>query len=123
MRNSINIINNDQLSTLLKEMPEAATNELVSAIKKEFHIQFNKEISITDDSMAVEIWGHVFAGRFADAIKAITPGSLADSLAEKISQHCEVINIGEKGHDNNRILWDLLAPFKPAISLLLPAII
>ena len=119
-QNKIAIINNGQLSALLKEMPEAATDELVSAIKKEYCTQLDKDFNVKDASIAVEIWGHVFAEKFADAIKAITPIKLVDSLAEKISSHCEVINIGEKDNDHNRFIWDALAVFKSAIAALLP---
>ncbi len=100
-------------------MPETATDELVSAIKKEFRIQFNKEFDVADNSLAVEIWGHVFAEKFANAIKKIIPGKLTDSFAQKISLHCEEINIGKKDNDSNRIIWDWLAVFKPAIAAML----
>jgi hypothetical protein len=117
--NSIAIINDGQLLALIAEMPEAATDELVSAIKGEFHAQFSREFGVTDDSMVVEIWGHVFAERFANAVKAITSVKLVDELAEKICMHCEVINIGRKDHDNNRFVWDWLAGFKPIIAAML----
>lgn len=100
-------------------MPEAVTDELVLALKKEYHVRFNKDFGVTDASMAVEIWGHVFAEKFADTVKAIAPVKLVDELAEKISLHCEVINIGEKKHDRNRIVWDWLAAFKPALGAML----
>jgi hypothetical protein len=115
----VDIINDEQLSGLVTKMPEAATDELVSAIKKEYHDLFNKDFDVTDASMAVEIWGHVFAERFADAVKDIAPVKLVSSLAEKISAHCEVINIGKNDHDSNRIIWDWLAAFKPAIAAIL----
>ena len=114
--NMIDILSDNQLFELVTQMPEAATDELVSAIKKEYHIQFNRDYSVSDPSMAVEIWGHVFAEEFADAVKKITSVKLVDELAEKIAEHCEVINIGEKGHDYNRIVWDMLAPFKSEIA-------
>ena len=117
----IDIINDKQLSDLVTEMPEAATDELVSAIKKEYHERFDKDFEVTDASMAVEIWGHVFAEKFADVVKNIAPVKLVDSLAEKISAHCKVINIGMKDHDNNRFIWDWLAAFKPAIAAILVA--
>ena len=117
--NRIGIISDGQLLSLVTEMPEAATDELVSAIKKEFHAQFNKDFDVSDASMAVEIWGHVFTEKFADTVKEIAPIKLVNSLAEKISSHCEVINIGRKDHDRNRIVWDLLAAFKPAIAAVL----
>ena len=117
--NRIGIISDGQLLSLVTEMPEAATDEFVSAIKKEFHTRFNKDFEVTDASMAVEIWGHVFAEKFADTVREIVPVKLVNSLAEKISSHCEVINIGRKDHDRNRIVWDMLAAFKPAIAALL----
>ena len=117
--NRICIIGDADLVALVTEMPEAATDELVSAIKKEYHDLFNKDFDVTDASMAVEIWGHVFAERFADAVKDIAPVKLVNSLAQKISAHCEVINIGKKDHDNNRIIWDWLAAFKPAIAAII----
>lgn len=117
--NKIGIKSDEQLSALVTEMPEAATDELIGAIKNEFYLQFNKDFGVDDDSMAVEIWGHVFTERFADAVKALSPVKIVDDLAERISSHCEVINIGKKEHDRNRFVWDLLATFKPAIAMML----
>jgi len=117
--NRINILTDGQLVTLVTEMPRAATDELVSAIKKEYQVQFNKDFDVADASMAVEIWGHVFAGKFADKIKKLVPVKPVKSLAKKISSHSEVINIGTKGHDRNRFVWDWLAPFKRVIAAIL----
>jgi len=117
--NNIAIISDEQLLSLINEMPEAATDELVSAIKKEFHTLFNKEFGVKDASIAVEIWGHVFAEKFASTVKSISDIKPVDALAEKICLHCEVINIGEKHHDNNRFIWDCLAPFKQIIASML----
>jgi len=118
-KNSVAIISDGQLSSLVTEMPESATDELVSLIKKEFNAQFNKDFGVGNASMAVEIWGHVFAEKFANAVKTISPANFIDELAEKICLHCEVINIGEAHHDNNRFVWDWLAPFKPVIAAML----
>lgn len=117
--NRICIKSDEQLLGLVTQMPEAATDELIAAIKKEFYLQFNKDFGVDDNSMAVEIWGHVFTERFAEAVKALSPVKIVDDLAEKISSHCEVINIGKKEHDRNRFVWDLLATFKPAIAVML----
>jgi len=69
----------------------------------------------------VEIWGHVYAEDFAAAIKQLSTLSFIDNIAEKIIDHCEIIDIGEAGHDNNRFIWDRLASFKSMIAKLLPA--
>ena len=117
--NMIDILSDKQLFELVAGMPEAATDELVSAIKKEYLTRFNRDFGVSDNSMAVEIWGHVFAEEFADAVKKITSVKLVDEVAEKIIEHCEVVNIGERGHDYNRILWDTLAPLKSEIAAML----
>src|SRR5690348_617315 len=87
--NSIEIINDTQLAELVSETRGDATDDLVAAIKKEYHEHFNKDFNVTDASMAIEIWGHVFAEKFADTVKAISPVKLVDELAEKITSHCE----------------------------------
>jgi hypothetical protein len=118
-KNSINILSDELLTALVTEMPEAATEELVAAIKSEFRERFKREFEVADASMAVEIWGHVFAGKFANAVKAIAHLKFVDELAEKICLHCEVINIGEKDHDSNRFFWDSIAPFKNILASLM----
>lgn len=117
--NRVCIISDENLAALVTEMPEAATDELVNLIKEKFHARFNKDLGIANASMAVEIWGHVFAEKFADAVKVITPLKFVNALAEKIYLHCEVINIGNKDHDRNRFVWDWLAAFKPALAAML----
>ncbi|MFT4153924.1 hypothetical protein [Parafilimonas sp.] len=116
---SIGIVSNDQLLKLVKDLPEDATAELISAIKKEFNAQYNKPFNVSDNSITVEIWAHVFAEQFACAIKQLTTIRLVNDIAQKISAHCKIINIGERGHDNNRFVWDMLSNFKPAIRKLL----
>lgn len=118
-KNRIGIVNNDQLAALVSGIGNNTTEELVSAIKKEYSRLFNKEFNVSDDSIVVEIWGHIYADKFADAVKSISPIKLVDELADKISARCEMINIGEKGYDSNRFVWDLLAPLKSAIAAIL----
>jgi hypothetical protein len=93
--------------------------KLLPAISVCFVLNSIKEFGVTNASMSVEILGHVFAEKFANAVKTITQVKLVDDLAEKICSRCEVINIGEKDHDNNRFIWDWLAAFKPVIAAML----
>ena len=118
-QHKVKITNNDQLNALLATGTEAATDALVAAIKQEFKKSNNREIDISSASMAVEIWGHVYTEKFATAIKYLSRLSLIDGIADKIVEHCEVIDIGESGRDNNRFVWDTLAPFKSMIAKLL----
>jgi hypothetical protein len=81
--NGIAILNDEELFALITEMPEAATDEFVFALKSEFYQRFNKDFGVANASIAVEIWGHVFADKFADAVKAITSCKIFEGLAEK----------------------------------------
>jgi len=119
-QHKVKLTNNDQLAALLANNTEAATDELVAAIKTAFQRQNNRELDISNASMAVEIWGHVYAESFAAAVKSLSPFGFVDSLADKIIGHCAVIDMGEPGRDNNRFIWDRLASFKSNIAGLLP---
>jgi len=118
-QHKVKLTNNDQLNALLATNTEASTDALVAVIKQEFKKNNNREIDISSDSMAVEIWGHVYTEKFATAIKYLSRLSIIDGIAEKIVDHCEVIDMGEAGRDNNRFVWDTLAPFKSMIAKLL----
>ena len=117
--NALRIINDNSLQELLVKGGKAATDELVSGIKKQYFQLFNIEFKVSDASMSVEIWAHVFADKFAESIKRISSINFIDKIAEIIIRHTEIIDMGEKGHDENRFVWDALAPFKAQISGLL----
>ena len=116
----IRITNDDQLSTLLAHKTETVTLNLVNAIKEAYKNLYKQELDISDASMCVEIWGHVYTDKFAEAIKSISSLDFIDKLAEKIIERCEVIDIGESSRDGNRFFWNALVPLKSAIAALLP---
>ena len=116
---AIKIYNDDALSSLLSNNADAATEELIACIKKEYFKLFNIDFNVSDASIAIEIWAHVYAEKFAESVKNFSSVNLVDKLAEKIMHHAEIIDIGEKGHDENRFVWDGLAGFKPVIAGLL----
>ena len=116
---AIRIYNNADLSGLLKENAEVSTDELIIHLKKEYFKLFNTDFKISSNSIAVEIWAHVYAEKFAKAVNSFSSIEFIDKIAEKIIHHAEVIDIGEHGHDDNRFVWDALAHLKPAIAKLL----
>jgi hypothetical protein len=116
---AIKIFNSDALSSILAQNTEATTQKLVDSVKTEYLKLFNVDFDVSDNSMAVEIWAHIYAEKFAEAVKNFSSISFVDKIAEKIMQHTEVIDIGERGHDDNRFVWDGLAVFKSAIAGLL----
>jgi hypothetical protein len=116
----IRIKNNDALTNLLACDTEAVTDELVLEIKKQYQTLFNKDFNVADKSIAVEIWAHVYIEKFADAVATLTSINFIDTLAEKIIERCEIIDIGESGYDDNRFVWDNLTYLKSTIAKLLP---
>lgn len=116
---AIKIYNDDELSILLQNDAEELTSQLVNRIKVEYYKLFNTEFSVSNDSMSVEIWAHVYAEKFAEAIKHFSSVKLIDAFAEKIIQHADEIDIGEKGHDENRFVWDALQAFKSSVAKIL----
>jgi hypothetical protein len=113
----IRITNDDELIALLAHDTEAATGELITAIKVRYQEEFGKELKVSDKSMAVEIWAHVYVEKFAKAIASLR---ITRKLADAIIRRCEIIDIGEWGHDQNRFVWNALSIFKPLIAALLP---
>jgi len=116
---AIKVFNTDSLSAIIAENTEATTQKLIDSIKKKYFKLFNVDFEVSDSSMAVEIWAHIYAEKFAEAVKDFSAVNFIDKAAEKIMHHAEVIDIGERGHDDNRFVWDALAVFKPAIAGLL----
>ena len=121
VEHAIRITNDDELLSLLATDTEAATEELITKIAEQYYSIFHTRFAVSEASLAVEIWGHVYVDKFADVVKTISPFNLIDKLADKVMHFCDVIDIGEVGHDNNRFVWDGLAPFKSVIAHLLPA--
>ncbi len=119
-QHKVKLTNDAQLTALLANNTEASTDALVAAIKQEFRNIHGKDIDISNASMAVEIWGHVYTESFAAAIKSLSSFGFIDSIADKVIDKCEVIDMGESGRDNNRFVWDTLAKFKSKIAGLLP---
>jgi hypothetical protein len=113
----IRITNDDELIALLAHDTEAATGELITTIKVRYQEEFGKELKVSDKSMAVEIWAHVYVEKFAKAIASLR---ITRKLADAIIRRCEIIDIGEWGHDQNRFVWNALSIFKPLIAALLP---
>ena len=116
---AIKIFNDDELSSALEQNTESITDELVSNIKSAYLNVFNCDFEVSDASIAVEIWAHMYAEKFAEAVKSFSSLKLIDDVADKILHHAEIIDIGERGHDDNRFVWDSLAALKSPIAALL----
>lgn len=116
----VRITLDDELTGLLKQNTQNITAELVTKAKTNYYQIFNKDFDVSDESMIVEIWAHVYVEKFAEILKSLSLFHIIDSITNKIIERCEVIDIGEHGYDDNRFVWNSLSHFKSAIALLLP---
>ncbi len=117
---AVRITTDNELEELLRNDVKKATLELVSAIKSDYQKHFHSGFKVSNRSMSVEIWGHVYADQLAKWIKKFSRIKIINKISDKIIYHAERIDIGEKGHDSNRIVWDCLAPFLSLIAFFLP---
>lgn len=117
---SLHVFADAELISLLSQKTEVVTDELVEAILLKYHSLFNTDFTVSRKSLAVEIWGHVYADKLMIAIQSIAIFGFLKRLIERFKKRFEKIDIGEKGHDYNRFLWDFLSKFKTRIAKFLP---
>lgn len=117
---SLHVFADAELISLLSQKTEVVTDELVEAILLKYHSLFNTDFTVSRKSLAVEIRGHVYADKLMIAIQSIAIFGFLKRLIERFKKRFEKIDIGEKGHDYNRFLWDFLSKFKTRIAKFLP---
>lgn len=93
---------------------------LVNYIKQDYFLIFGKELNVTNNSIIIEIWAHVFASYFARAMKKMLRFKLVENAANLILKRSDIIDCGESNLDSNRKSWDVLANFKGLILYFLP---
>ncbi|RZL51025.1 MAG: hypothetical protein EOP00_01355 [Pedobacter sp.] len=92
----------------------------VNYIKQDYFLLFKKELAISNNSLIIEIWGHVYASYFARALKNLIKLKLIENAADFIINRSDTIDCGESDVDGNRKFWDLMANFKGIIITFLP---
>jgi hypothetical protein len=99
---------------------EERSEILVNSIKIDYLSFFGKELAISNDSLIIEIWAHVYASYFAKAMKNLISLKLVEEAADFIIKRSDIIDCGESEVDSNRKFWDVLANFKSIILTFLP---
>ena len=94
--------------------------KLARQIKDDFRTIHKRELEISDHSLIVEIWGHLYYEYYVLRLRHFLPGRRLKAWAKKSTKPSAVIDCGEKGSDKNRFLWDFLAVFKPVFSVWIP---
>lgn len=119
-KGAVHITNDKELWGLLNEQTEAGTDDLINLLKAAYKDLFGQSLDISDASLAVEIWGHVYFEYFALIFEQLVSLGVVKQMADKITTYCEIIDCGETGKDGNRFFWDMAAPFKKQIARMLP---
>lgn len=117
----IRIREHETLQRFLSHDIEARSEVLVNQIKLDYAKLNNKDLNIENDSIIVEIWGHVYASYFARAMKNLIDLQLIENAADFIIKRSDTIDCGENEVDSNRKFWDVLSNFKGVILTFLPA--
>jgi hypothetical protein len=112
---SIHIPNTEELKTFLSKKTESRTTELIAMIKRDYLLIHHEAIDISDESMAVEIWAHLFAQNFQPVLGRLADFTITEWLAERLLKSAENIDLGESSVDNNRKYWDWLSSHKDFI--------
>ncbi len=103
----VQIKNDKKLIQFLKD-PSTKGSQLIARYAKELYQKtMGKPLRITEDSLAIEILGHVFLDKFAGIASKLKIAALSATL-EDIKQRTDIIDCGEKEIDPNRHVWDSL---------------
>ena len=117
-QHAIKIFNDAELTALLQQNIKISTDAFIILIKKKYLELFNTDFKVSDASMAIEIWAHVYMQQSAEELRSCASLKLINTITAKIIYHCKEIDIGETGHDDNRFVWNWLAVFKPLTTYL-----
>lgn len=102
-------VRNDQTLVDFLNDPQTRGSLLIAEYARAlYEKKFGKPLGITQDSLAVEILGHVFVDKLAVALEQLKIKA-ADSFLDMVRLRMEVIDCGEADIDNNRRVWDVLS--------------
>ena len=111
----IRIIGHEQLLIHLQTNLAEHTLRLVQQIKIDYQLLFGISLNITDESLMIEIWGHLYASKFADILQELIKLKVIENLTEVVKQRSDTIDCGEADVDSNRKFWDVLSKFNDLI--------
>lgn len=111
----ISIQESQRLFAYLAEDIEGRSAFLAELIKQDYGEIAHKKLSISTDSLIMEIWGHLYASHLARAIKTKTRIEMVTKIADFIITRGDIIDCGERGVDKNRWIWNILSNFKGAV--------
>ncbi len=116
----VRIDNNERLWVYINTHPPEKTKALTGWIQQTYAEAFGGRLEISDHSLMMEIWGHIYFEYFLLRNERLGKFFFPFGLYERLVASCEAIDCGERGLDGNRWLWDLLGIFTPLVGKLIP---
>jgi len=116
----VRITGSKQLLIFLNTNLIANSLKLVKLIKADYLIIVGRRLKITNASLMVEIWGHLYASHFANAVKELIKLNIVGDLTDLVTRRSDTIDCGEADIDSNRKFWDTLSKFNHIIVKCLP---
>lgn len=108
---TIHIDNNEPLKSVIST-PKAAI-VLVRKLKGNYQKKYGSELSVSELSMAIEIYGHIYPEKIANAIKSLPLPDFVDKAMDELIKKTDIIDSGEESIDQNRKIWDAIAKVIP----------
>jgi hypothetical protein len=119
----IRIANNLQLWIFHDQHIVERTVWLVNMIKQDYSEFFGQPLAISNSSLGLEIWGHLYYEVFILSICKLLGLNGNSPRVKILLKSSQIIDCGEQQKDSNRRLWDFLAPLHNAIGRFLPSYI
>lgn len=105
----IRIVGTEQLLAFLGKSLNKHTLKLIKLIKADYLLLTGKPLKITDASLMIEIWGHLYVSRFAGILKERIRLKFIENLTKWVKKRSDTIDCGEADIDSNRKFWNVLA--------------
>ena len=108
---AVHIYNNEELKSIIKNPKKAIS--LARKLKENYYKQYGFELSVTELSMAIEIYGHIYPEKIASALKAIPIPDFIEDKIDNLLEKTDIIDSGEESIDRNRKIWDAITKIIP----------
>ena len=108
---AVHIDNNEELKLIIKDPKTAIA--LARKLKERYYKRYGSELSVTELSMAIEIYGHIYPEKIAGAVKSIPIPDFIEDKLDDLMDKTDFIDSGEESIDQNRKIWDAIAKIIP----------
>ena len=112
-RGVVRVDNDRALWVYIHLDPYSNTRRLVTWIKQIYASAFDEDLRISDNSLAMEIWGHIYFEQFLLRNPKLGRVLFPFGLYQRLVTSCEAVDCGESSKDGNRWLWDVLGILTP----------